>query len=199
MLEPGFTQGDGMKFDRCLTAFGALLLLASGGCVTMTQEDYAQQQSEMTTLREDVQKVRERQQAVDMELQALHRDIEATRAGSNDAGLRARLDEQDRRIQTLAAARETDRREIVEDVARRVSAIVSGGGTSRATGTRATTGRANQNAAKTENFYEHVVKSGETLSAIAKAYGTTSSAILKASNLKSENVRVGQKLLVPAK
>ncbi len=188
-----------MKFNRCSIAFGALLLLAAGGCVTMTREDYAQQQSEMTTLREDLQKVRERQQAVDMELQALHRDIETTRAGSNDAGLRARLDEQDRRIQTLAAARETDRKEIVEDVARRVSAIVNGAGTSRATGARATTGRASPPATKTENFYEHVVKSGETLSAIAKAYGTTAGAILKASNLKSENVRVGQKLLVPAK
>jgi len=186
-----------MKLNRWLAPSVALLLLACGGCVTMTQEDYAQQQAEMTTLRESVQKVRERQQAVDMELQALHHDIETTRAGSNDAGLRARLDELDRRIQTLAAARSADRQEIVDDISRRVAAIVNSGGAPRSSGK--SSGRASQPQTKTETGYEHVVKAGETLSAIAKAYGTTSSAILKASNLKSENIHVGQKLFVPAK
>ncbi|MEI7435649.1 MAG: LysM peptidoglycan-binding domain-containing protein [bacterium] len=186
-----------MKLKRWFSAFAALFLLASGGCVTMTQADYAQQQSEMDTLREDLQKVRERQQAVDMELQALHRDIETTRAGASDAGLRARLEEQDRRIQTLAAARSADRQEIVDDISRRVAAMMNGGGAARTPG-KASSGRASQAPAKTETGYEHVVKSGETLSAIAKAYGTTSSAILKASNLKSDNIRVGQKLFVPA-
>ena len=188
-----------MKLIRWLAAPGVLLLLAAGGCVTMTQEDYAQQQADMTTLREDVRKVRERQQSVDMELQALHRDIETTRSGSNDSGLRARLDELDRRIQTLAAARDTDRREIVEDISRRVATMMNGGGTSRAAGNKSSAGRASQTQTKTETGYEHVVKAGETLSAIAKAYGTTAGAILKASNLKSENIHVGQKLFVPAK
>jgi LysM repeat protein len=44
---------------------------------------------------------------------------------------------------------------------------------------------------------EHVVESGHTLSAIASAYGTTVSAIKKANNLKSDNIRVGQKLFIP--
>jgi LysM repeat protein len=44
---------------------------------------------------------------------------------------------------------------------------------------------------------EHVVETGNTLSAIASAYGTTVKAIKQANNLKSDNIRVGQKLFIP--
>ncbi len=44
---------------------------------------------------------------------------------------------------------------------------------------------------------EHVVESGHTLSAIASAYGTTVKAIKQANNLKSDTIRVGQKLFIP--
>jgi len=43
----------------------------------------------------------------------------------------------------------------------------------------------------------HIVQSGHTLSAIATAYGTTVSAIKKANHLKSDSIRVGQKLFIP--
>lgn len=43
----------------------------------------------------------------------------------------------------------------------------------------------------------HTVQVGETLAGIAKRYGTTTEAIMKANNLTSSNVRVGQKLIVP--
>ncbi|QBG49101.1 LysM peptidoglycan-binding domain-containing protein [Verrucomicrobia bacterium S94] len=44
---------------------------------------------------------------------------------------------------------------------------------------------------------EHIVESGHTLSAIAQAYGTTVKAIKQANNLKSDQIRVGQKLFIP--
>lgn len=44
---------------------------------------------------------------------------------------------------------------------------------------------------------EHVVESGHTLSTIAQAYGSSVSAIKKANNLKSDNIYVGQKLVIP--
>lgn len=44
---------------------------------------------------------------------------------------------------------------------------------------------------------EHVVEPGHTLSAIAQAYGTTVKAIKDANNLKSDGIRVGQKLFIP--
>lgn len=45
---------------------------------------------------------------------------------------------------------------------------------------------------------EHAVQTGETLSAIASAYGVTVPAIVRANKLSDPNtVRVGQKLLIP--
>ena len=48
-------------------------------------------------------------------------------------------------------------------------------------------------------FYEYIVEPGATLSAIAKAYKVTVSDIKRANKLKNDNIRVGQKLLIPKK
>ena len=48
-----------------------------------------------------------------------------------------------------------------------------------------------------ETGYEHVVESGQSLSTIAAAYKVSVSSIKKANNLKSDGVRVGQKLFIP--
>ena len=45
----------------------------------------------------------------------------------------------------------------------------------------------------------YTVKSGDTLTKIAKAHGTTVKAIKAASNLTTDHIKVGQKLTVPAK
>jgi LysM repeat protein len=45
----------------------------------------------------------------------------------------------------------------------------------------------------------YTVKSGDTLTKIAKAHGTTVKAIKAASNLTTDHIKVGQKLTIPAK
>jgi LysM repeat protein len=45
----------------------------------------------------------------------------------------------------------------------------------------------------------YTVKSGDTLTKIAKAHGTTVKAIKAASNLATDHIKVGQKLTIPAK
>ena len=47
-------------------------------------------------------------------------------------------------------------------------------------------------------YFEHVVESGETLSYIAKECNTTVQKIMQYSGLKNANLRIGQKLLIPA-
>ena len=47
-------------------------------------------------------------------------------------------------------------------------------------------------------YFEHIVEPGETLSYIAKECNTTVHKIKQYSGLKSDNLRVGQKLLIPA-
>lgn len=45
--------------------------------------------------------------------------------------------------------------------------------------------------------YNHVVEAGQTLSEIARGYGVTVAAIKAANGLKSDNLRIGQKLFIP--
>lgn len=45
----------------------------------------------------------------------------------------------------------------------------------------------------------HTVRSGETLGAIAEKYGTTVSAIKRASGIKSDRISIGQKITIPKK
>lgn len=52
---------------------------------------------------------------------------------------------------------------------------------------------------KKGNYYIYTVQPGATLGAIAKAYKVTVSDIKKANNLKSDIIRVGQKLYIPKK
>lgn len=47
-------------------------------------------------------------------------------------------------------------------------------------------------------YFEHIVEPGETLSYIAKECKTTIHKIKQYSGIKSDNLRVGQKLLIPA-
>ena len=68
------------------------------------------------------------------------------------------------------------------------------------TGTQATTQKkTTPSASNTGQPSTHLVKKGETLSVIAKKYGTTVNAIKNANGLKNDNIRAGQKLTIPAK
>ena len=165
---------------------GVLSLLATGGCVTMVdQASLAQQQADYDKLCEDVQRLNEKVNGIQMEQQNFAREIDSIRkAPREDLVVRNRLDTLDRQVQALNAARETDRKQIVSDLSHKVAAIV-GSPSGGHSGSPADTG------------YEHVVEGGQTLSAIAAAYKVSISSIRKANNLKSDSVRVGQKLFIP--
>ena len=49
------------------------------------------------------------------------------------------------------------------------------------------------------DYEEYVVQKGATLTAIAKAYGVTVDSIRRANNMKSDMLRVGEKLKIPRK
>lgn len=165
-------------------------MLLGSGCVTLIdQASLAQQQADFDRMNEDVQRLNEKISGIQLEQQNLAREIEALRkAPREDLVTRNRLDTLDRQVQALGAARETDRKMIVSDLSHKMATIVGGGsGSGRGGGGAAETG------------YEHVVESGQTLSAIAAAYKVSVSSIKKSNNLKSDIVRVGQKLFIPKK
>ena len=173
------------------------LMLAGTGCVTMMDDkNLARQQADFDTIRSDTDALKERLNGIQMEQQALARDIEALRkTPREDTAARARLDQLEQQIRALNAARESDRKQIVDDLSHKVAAVVGSATSGSSGGGRTTSGRA----AEAETGYEHVVKSGETLSAIAQAYKVGVSAVMRANNMKtSDRLRVGQKLFIPA-
>jgi LysM repeat protein len=95
------------------------------------------------------------------------------------------------RVTDLEAARVRDREEMINKLTSKIAEIVNKP-TVRpppATGSRPST---------SQYGYEHTVQSGETLSAIAKAYGVGMSAIIQANNLQDpNNLKVGQTLFIP--
>jgi predicted RNase H-like nuclease (RuvC/YqgF family) len=170
---------------------GALLALGSG-CVTLIdQASLAQQQADFDSMNEDVQRLNEKLNGIQLEQQALARELETLRkAPREDLVTRNRLDTLDRQVQALSAARESDRKQIVSDLSHKVAAIV---------GTSSSSSSSGRSGGAAESGYEHVVESGQTLSAIAAAYKVSVLSIKKANNLKSDMVRVGQKLFIPKK
>ena len=167
------------------------LLLAAAGCVSPNQ--YAEQQADMDGLKEDVARLKERLNGIQVEQQNLAKELDAIRNATpqQDPALKARLDATERQLQAVNAAREQDRKAVVDELSHKMAAVMS---TQAASGG----GRSGSGARSAETGYEHIVKPGESLSAIAAAYKVSVSAILKANNLSSPNLlRVGQKLFIP--
>lgn len=164
-------------------------LMVGPGCVTMVdQNTMAQQHADMEKLRENVQRLQEKINGIELEQQNLQREVGSMKGGpKDDPVVRNRLDTLERQVQSLAAARDADRKQIVNQVA----SIVGSSGSSSS---GRSSGRSSSSA---QSGYEHVVESGQTLSAIAQAYKVSSSSIKKANNMKSDTVRVGQKLFIP--
>jgi len=158
------------------------------GCTTVREQRRRQtvrEQSELDALRLDVSRLRERVEGFDAAQQGLYSQIDELRDRMTgaDEGLRERLAGVEQRVKTLDAAREQDRQAIVDSLSKQISGMM------KAQASRP---------APAMQGYEHVVQSGETLSAIASAYGATQSAIIKANNLKNpDRVRIGQKLFIP--
>jgi LysM repeat protein len=96
-----------------------------------------------------------------------------------------------RQVQALDAARDSDRKAMIDQLSKKIADLMNGRAGSAAGGGAAS-------ATKTQTGYEHIVKQGETLSEIAAAYKTSVGAILKANGLKSaSSIKVGQKLFIP--
>ena len=100
-----------------------------------------------------------------------------TAGGVSPAELKALED----RIAAVDTARQKDRQAIIEQLAKELAGAGSGKTSPPTTG----------------DGKEHVVAKGETLSSIAKSYGVTVGDLRKANSLTGNDIKVGQKLVVP--
>ena len=173
------------------------------GCLST----YGANQSEFeTSLREDMrmlqeenQRLRGRVEGFDLQLEQVQRSVDALRSApggpslSDVQALQQRIAALEGQLRTLDAARERDRQEIINTLSGKISQMVAPPARPRPA-TPSPTRRTGP-----QEGYEHVVESGQTLSAIAAAYNVSPKSIIDANNLTNPNaLRVGQKLFIPA-
>jgi len=185
----------------------SIALLALAGCDTTTRDIQREQVSQRQTLTE----MQEKQEALNVNLQStqeenarlrqqieeLRTELEASRKTSSTyAGDISRLDEL---VQKLNSAREKDRQVILDEVSSelaRMSQKTAAAGSDHSGPSASPPAKK----AKPDVGYEHTVKKGESLFAIAKAYGIEAAEIAKANGLKEKSpLKVGQVLFIPKK
>lgn len=176
----------------------------STGCVSpqpgASAEAYAGNRADIRILEKEIATLGGDIEQLNMQIEQMSNHLErsqSTAAHSGSAQL-AEVERQTRdlqeRIDRLDAARSTDREEIINSITASVTKILKTQsprpGPQTATGAGSTGG--------SQSGYEHTVESGETLSAIAKAYGVKMKTISQANNLSNpNNLRLGQTLFIP--
>jgi len=179
-----------------LTLGGFLFLM---GCEsTDLQREQASQRTDISRLREkievlqsDVDSVQSENEGLRSEVSQLKKDLSTSR-GTN-AQYQKDIERLDALLKKLDTAREQDRKIIVEEVSQEISRL------SKKLSNTSTTGKSQTAAQSVEQGVEHVVAKGETLYAIARAYGVTVKAIQDANQLTSNSLKTGQKLFIPQK
>jgi LysM repeat protein len=170
--------------------FATLSIACLGAAVTVSAQDQtvAQQLSildeRLSKLRADVDALQFNQQQVQQDIKQLQGQLEEVRhegpsASAND------LQALEARVRALDAAREADKKAIIDQLAKELATM---GGAHGATPPSVSA-----------DSTEHVVQKGETLTSIAKNCGVTIADLRKANNLASDSLKVGQKLMIPPK
>lgn len=175
-----------------------MAVVAGGGCVMVpdSNEPPPATKAEVQYLRDEMRRMSDRLQASEAQVGDIQRaaySAEAARPASASAAevaaLREQIEALQRQVRALDAARAADKREIYDDISKKVADLMK---------KSAPAVSSPQKKAAPQTGYEHVVQPGETLSAIAQAYGVKMDAILTANNIKNANsIRVGQKLFIP--
>jgi nucleoid-associated protein YgaU len=183
-----------------LAACGLALLAGGSGCTTYWQrqdEQEARRQEDYLLLKEDLTRLAGRVDGLAIETERLRAELDGlrrqgdTRQDAQVRALQARMEELDRRIGAVDAARAKDRQETIDALSAKVAELMkrSGGSGGAAKPLRKAGG---------EFGYEHTVKQGESLSVIAAAYGVKVSAIQEANGIRDPRLlRAGQVLFIP--
>lgn len=185
------------------SSFLKFLPLAAGlawtgsGCVT-TQEDPGPppaSQADVGYLREEIRRLHARFDATDAEIGRLQSELMAASSGQPEAAsaaevrsVQTQLDDLQRQIRVVDAARAQDKKEIYDDISKKIATLLKSAAPAAKPAARAAS----------QTGYEHVVQPGETLSKIAAAYKVNMSVVMEANGLKNaDSIRVGQKLFIP--
>jgi LysM repeat protein len=171
--------------QRIIPVLPLCMLLLFTGCTTVDQQRRgdARRQIEIQNRQVELQKLRARMQDLSTAQENIYTRLDQLEAAHRDT--QTGVSELQKAILDLDAKRAADREAIVNSLSKKIAGLLKTSGSSGRQG-GSTTGR------------EHPVQPGETLSAIASAYGVSIRAIIKANHLKNpDNLRAGQKLFIP--
>ncbi len=177
-----------------LLIFAIMVALCAAGASTAPAEDQTigQQVSildeRLSKLRADVDAIQANQQQIQQDLKQIQAQLAEVHQSGPSASVND-LQALEARVKALDAARETDKKVILDQLAKELASLSGshGGG-----------GAANPSAGPA-NGNEYVVQKGDTLTSIAKNNGVTVADLRKANNLTSDSLKVGQKLVIPSK
>jgi len=184
-----------MNMNVAFLSAGALSVMLLTGCATYFEEqrmEAARQRTETGNQRTEVDQLRARVDALEKLAQDQDARFAALRVENDKQRqeVRDQLAAIDRMFKAYESARETDKAAIITDLSAKIADIMSRqGSSSRPVPV--------QNPASGQGR-EHVVQTGETLSAIAATYKATVNAIVQANDMKNANsLKVGQRLIIP--
>ena len=189
-------------------SFPLLALVAFSGCETMYNASSRRQEADTAALRaaqerqqlsRDTEIAKAAAQSAEVQLQQL--DMRLSRLedslrqsqnanGADLAALQREINSLKSESASIRADREAMKKEIVNEISTEVAKLL-------ATQQKAAAATAARAEAASQSGYEHKVQSGQTLSAIAQAYGVSVEKIKKANGLKNDVIRVGQTLFIP--
>lgn len=204
----------GMKIARTSIFLSAAAALFGAGCSTMydgfgtygQDRANAQSQRDQARLREQMERIQLQQDAgsalsaardAESRLNQLDLRLERLEAASRNLSSYASLSD----LEALRRENESLRAQLAETKASQEkmrSEILSNvKGLLKEQQSRAASSAAAAAVTKAVSGYEHKVEAGQTLSAIASAYGVSVKKIMDANKLKSDAIRVGQVLFIP--
>lgn len=156
--------------------FAVTLLL--NGCMTYQSPAMRTRQTEDQLIQQETQRrMAGRIESLEMEIARISGELDALKRTV------------DSRYAMLEQKTEEDKREMIARLASQMESLIKQAAPTQAVPSG---GRAGATG------YEHIVQRGETLSAIAKAYGATAKAIIDANKIKDPNrLSIGQKLFIP--
>ena len=177
------------------------LALVGAGCTTLPEanEPPPASKADVNYLREEIRRLAARADAADAELGRVQGDALSARSSqpayasaAQIQSAQTQLDDLQRQIRALDAARVQDKKDVYDDISKKISTILKSSASSSAAARSAKPRSASQTG------IEHVVQPGESLSKIAAAYGAKVPALVEENGLKNaDSIFVGQKLFIP--
>ena len=183
----------------------ALAVVAAGlsGCLAYRDPDAPAPatQDDLRYLRAEIQRQQHQITALEQQLGQLNGDVAQERyrqsstassyaSAAQVASLQDQIAQLQQQLRSVDQNRVKDREEIMGSVSKTIAAAVKTPAASASSGRTKATG--------THTGIEHVVQPGESLSAIAAAYGVRTGVLLDYNDIANPSlIRVGQKLFIP--